>query len=190
MAVSHLPSLKKLALPTTTISRKDYDVIRSNNLHAAQQALDSAAVSEKDTILGLGAVAQNLRNVSFVRPESAASPVDSAIEYDINVIPTRTLHIGDGVVPVVRPARVEVSATASVRNAEFGQLDSRPRIDIDPSSAHWGMIRQWQTAAFSYAKENRIAAILAAGAGGVLLGEAGRALYTHMHAQGVVAIGL
>jgi hypothetical protein len=173
--------LKHLALPTTTTSRKDYDAIRSKNTSTAQQALDSASISEESTILALGAVAGNLQKISFVRPESASSSVDSSIEYDISVISTHTLHIGDGVIPVVRHARVEISATA-VRDAKYDQFDALPRLE---ASAHCG-IREWQAAALSYAKENQIAAILAASTGGVLLGEAGRVLYAH--SQGVVGV--
>lgn len=172
--------MKSLALPTTTIPRKDYDAIRSYDLPAAQRALDSAAESEKVTTLMLSTCAPNLRTVSYVRPEAASSSIDSAIQYDINITPAHTLHIGNGVVPIVRPARVEIS-TIDVRSAEFGQLDARPRTEV---SAHWA-IRDWQTA-LSYAKENRFAAILAAGAGGVLLGEAGRVLYAH--AQGTFGV--
>lgn len=138
-------------------------------------------MSEKATTLALSAVAQNLRTISFVRPESALSPIDSSIEYNMNVIPAHTLHIGDGVVPVVRHVRVEISATV-VRDAKYAQFDALPRLE---APARWG-IREWQTATLSYAKENQIAAILAASAGGVLLREAGRVLYSH--AQGVIGV--
>lgn len=99
-------------------------------------------------------VAPQLQVVSFVRPTSVSSQADSSIQYTFG--------------------RDEGGETIRVAefDASFGQIHPLP-----PHRTH-DAVRglQWLRAA---SKQNPLTSVFVATAGGVLLGEAGRMLYSH-----------
>lgn len=138
-----------------------------------QKAINHSIIAETSALLNLGAIAQNLRSVSFIRPQSSSSSTDSAISYTLEIAPAHTLDMGDGTV-IVRPSRVNIINVTSL-DATSAQKDA---FSQGPLAAR--TLRKWPAVVLLYAKENRLAALIAAGASGVLISEVGLLLYAHM----------
>lgn len=127
---------------------------------------------ERLTVLRLGAIARNIRSISFIRPEFASSPIESAVEYEVHVTPEHNVNVSHDV------TYISVIAQSSFHNASYGQMDPLPHAE---HSTSWA-VRRWPISVLSYVKGNHVAAAFAAGASGSLISEASRALYMRIQA--------
>lgn len=203
-AARHFRNIKTLALPTCALSPRDYLVMRScSSLNSSatvspgqisgnaatfalghiaksqQEVFQTAASNEASVIVYLGTNFPNLRNlqsISFVRPETATSGMDSAIEYRIRILPGNQLGMASSSEPA-SVVRVDL-LSQRVHPAWAFQHDALPRFHAHQSSMRV-KLQEMQKAAIVYARENQVASVVAAGAGGILLSEAGRAIYAH-----------
>lgn len=114
--MAHLPNIRHLSLPTTTLSEKDYSQLRTSDPTSRAQALSTAARSEQNTILELAKKSRDsaLQTMTFVRPASVDDSTDSGIEYYIS-------HSSGS----FKGAQVQVRSV--VCNAAAGVHDALPR---------------------------------------------------------------
>lgn len=139
---------------------------RPDGLH--HQAIQRAAAAEKAVILKLGTLPQmrNLRSFSFVRPASWNDDGDSMIQYQIRVVPS------------ISHSRVDI-LSPDIASASTLYYEALPRPSANSRSWPKCSVKDWRSVALAYAQGNQVASVVAAGAGGLLLSEAGRALYIH-----------
>ena len=179
-AGKHLPNLKHLALPTSVFASKHYAILRSALLNteidmSRETILSEVPVVERSSASALGLICQRLESVSFVRPLSTIEKYDASVAYSVQVTPEHTLYMGRNAAPIVRAARVEVAPSAVVESAAVGQVDALPRIEME--SSFGATLMQWKQGV-SDMSQHPMAGVVAAVGGGIVLGEAGRILYS------------
>jgi len=138
-AISCLPNLRILALPTSVHNIKDLAILRtpfprtSMELRAVLpirvEALSQVTAREQQTVEQLGLRSPRLRSVSFIRHAIPDDRVEYRVKYSIHVSPERRPG-RPGAPPNVRPARVDI-VEVKVLEASDGQYSAVPAL-ADP----------------------------------------------------------
>ena len=181
-AGKHLSALKHLSLPTSVFDPKLYAILRSTPSNAEIAISRAAILSEIPTIerscaSDLGLICQHLETLSFVRPASATERYDASVTYSLLVTAEHTLYMGRNATPIVRSAQVEVAPTSLIQGAAIGQVDALSRSEAGKTFG--AMLTHWKRGVSDLSR-HPLAGVVAAVGGGIVLGEAGRILFSHV----------
>ncbi|KAF8312282.1 hypothetical protein DL93DRAFT_2082408 [Clavulina sp. PMI_390] len=191
-AMENLRGLRHLYLPTSLFSEADFEAFQlafksdaaEEDFNMSAQAINHVMVVERAAVQSMGAIAETLRSVAFVRPLDSRDADEMSYEYRLRVVgaqrsvsrtsgmttlvPARVDFVGP---PVVRPAWAEV-ADPGFNTA--GDYSRRPGAHVQMAPVGFS----WRQRGLEFVEEHPGAGIAAAVASGIILSEASRAFYS------------
>lgn len=187
-AMATLPNIKNIFIPSSLLTSEDLAVLRTpfststsnessdfaeiGDLNVRRKALTQAASAEHGAIEKMAQVAKGLRSVTFVRHAYPYDRSEYAVKYEVE-LSSRGL--------ASRSSRYNV-VQAGIVDAKTDQSAAWP---FTPSlSLSFTLRKLWGASpearrelAMLYARDHQALALVVAGAGGCVLGEAGNGLY-------------